>query len=475
MNTSKSMSITNTIGGRSPLLGNMGCLALIIALSGTLSAAVPRLGDQIEFKQNPAGLVSVEYKIMDAAGIVTVDFLTNGVSIGAVNYNNVYGDVNKLIEPSETESRRIYWRPSRSWPEGGKIDNGFTAKVTVWPKETPPDYLVIDLLGTKPHGYYVSEAALPGANHERNERGVHHEIYKTHKLVMRRVPAEGVTFIMGSPVEGAESIGRDSKSETPHQVTFTKDFYLSVFTMTQGQWQYLGGGAEFPQETIGPVLPRGSAYPATGFSYNKIRGSSWPSDAATHDMGGATDTLLAKMRARYGIGFDLPTDAQWEYACKAGAATTLYNNANIPSDWWWYDTPGEDHTYAPLDEIAWFNMNSAVNGVATIHEVGLKKANKWGFYDMIGNVWEWTLDWAERISYDPRGEMSADPVTDPVGLAQSAIDGRVMRGGACDNNILQQRTSKRWRFPEYIQGDHGGCGETGYGAIRLMCPIGLVW
>ena len=450
-------------------------MSMACALGGMGASAAPRLGEQVEFKQDANGLVTVEYTLLDEQGIVTVDFLTNGVSIGAVNFNNVFGDVNKLIEPSDTATRKIYWRPSRSWPDGGKISSGFTAKVSVWPKETPPDYLVIDLLGAKPPSYYVSEASLPGNGQEQNTQGVHNAIYKTHKLVMRRVPAEGVTFTMGSPAEGDESYGRDALSETPHKVTFTKDFYLAVFTMTQGQWHYLGAGTAFPQETSGPVLPRGNAYPATGFAYVNMRGNSWPKDAATHDMNGATDTILAKMRARYGIGFDLPTDAQWEYACRAGAATTLYNDANIPHDYWWYDDPGTDNLYGPLDEIAWFNMNSQIDGVSTIHEVGLKKANNWGFYDMLGNVWEMTLDWAERMSYDPRGKMSADDVTDPVGLEESAGDGRVVRGGDCSYSITQQRTSKRWRWPDYVRGDHGGCGSTNHGAVRLMCPITLAW
>lgn len=405
-----------------------------IALSAAItvmcaSGAVPRLADSVGIEQSRASdLVTVTYRLLDAEAIVTVDFQTNGVSIGEMNFNNVYGDGNRLIQPSESVDRHVYWRPSRSWPEGGLIESGFSVKVTVWPTTTPPDYLVVDLLGTSSVRYYVSPDALPGDDQTKNSLGILHPIYKTHKLAMRRVPAQGVTFTMGSPTSGPESYARDLNRETPHKVTLTNDFYLAVFETTQGQWHYLGGGADFTRfETASATLPSGDAYPVTGLCYNNLRGTSWPSDRATHDLGGNTTSTIALMRQRFSVDFDLPTDAQWEFACRAGCSTSLYNGYNIPEQYWWYgyyDGRTTANEYPPLDEIAWYEVNAE----GTIHPVGMKKPNDWGFYDMLGNASEWVLDWAERMSYEPQGVVSGDDVTEPFGREANSVYGETISG-----------------------------------------------
>ena len=452
-------------------------IAMSVAIASMCaSGAVPRLADSVGIAQAPGSdLVTVTYRLLDAEGIVTVDFQTNGVSIGEMNFNNVYGDVNCLIQPSESVDRHVYWRPSRSWPEGGRIESGFSVKVTVWPTTTPPDYLVVDLLGTSSVRYYVSPDALPGDGQTKNPLGIMHPIYKTHKLAMRRVPAQGVTFTMGSPTTGPESYGRDPYRETPHKVTFTNDFYLAVFETTQGQWHYIGGGADFPYfETPGATLPSGDEMPVTGMRYNSLRGGSWPSDRATHDMGGDTTSTVALMRQRYSIDFDLPTDAQWEFACRAGCSTSLYNGYNIPEDYYWYGsysgrTVAEASVYQPLDEIAWYEVNAG----GTIHPVGMKKPNDWGFYDMLGNASEWVLDWAERMSYEPKQAVSSDDVVEPFGMEERVWDGRVMRGASVLDKIGSLRTSFRTRGLYGAESSAQGSSECG--AFRLMCPVTLRW
>lgn len=450
-------------------------IALSVAIAALCaSGSVPRLADSVGIVQSPGSdLVTVTYRLLDAEGIVTVDFLTNGVSIGEMNFNNVYGDVNCLIQPSESVDRHIYWRPSCSWPEGGRIETGFSVKVTVWPKATPPDYLVVDLLGSSSVRYYVSPDALPGDGQTRNTLGIMHPIYKTHKLAMRRVPAQGVTFTMGSPTTGPESYGRNAYRETPHKVTFTNDFYLAVFETTQGQWHYMGGGADFPRfNTPGAALPTGDELPVTGMEYYRIRGNSWPCDRATHDLGGDTTSIVALMRKRYSVDFDLPTDAQWEFACRAGCSTSLYNGYNIPEAYYWYgsyDGRTEVSEYQPLNEIAWYEVNAG----GSIHPVGKKKPNDWGFYDMLGNASEWVLDWAERMSYDPKQPVSSDDVVEPFGAEERVWDGRVMRGGSVLDKIGNLRTSYRTRG---LHGaETGGQGSSESGAFRLMCPVTLRW
>ena len=115
----------------------------------------------------------------------------------------------------------------------------------------------------------------------------------------------------------------------------------------------------------------------------------------------------------------LPTEAQWEYACRAGVLQPRY---------------GE------LDQIAWYKANSA----STTHPVAQKASNALGFYDMIGNVWEWTNDWYEVEYY----KSCADGVVDPTGSAQSELGARVHRGGGWFNNTDNCRASYRnYRAP----------------------------
>ena len=123
----------------------------------------------------------------------------------------------------------------------------------------------------------------------------------------------------------------------------------------------------------------------------------------------------------------LPTEAQWEYACRAGVDKAIY---------------GE------LDQIAW-NFD---NANLTTHSVGQKAPNALGFYDMIGNVWEWTNDWYEGDYY----KSCADGVVDPTGPAQSDLGARVLRGGGWSSNANFCRASRRLFYAP--GGQHGSFG-----------------
>lgn len=441
----------------------VGSLVAFTALAA--SADVPRLSDAVTVEQNAGGgLVTVTYRLLEAEGIVTVDFQTNNVSIGAINFNNVYGDVNRVIEPSDSEDRHIYWRPALSWPEGGKVTSAFTAKVTVWPKTTPPDYMVVDLMGSTSLRYYACADALPGSDNARNSLGVNHPIYKKDKLVMRRVPAEGVTFTAGSPETGDESYGRTGPRETPHKVTLTNDFYMAVFETTQGQWKRLAPTAGDYGQTV-----TGDDYPVSMVVNSDLRGWIWPEDRATRDLSGNTTCLIARMREDFGIDFDLPTDAQWEYACRAGCSSSLYNGQNFPSDWW-ERFDGVDAVMPQVDEIAWYRSNAG----GTIHPVGQKKPNDWGFYDMLGNTAEWVLDWCEDMEGWGEGGLetiSDADVTEPYGRESKATgQGRVLRGGCAQQPAHKARVSSRHYCQEY-----GSVADYSFGGFRLICPITLKW
>ncbi len=191
-------------------------------------------------------------------------------------------------------------------------------------------------------------------------------------------------FIMGSD----ENTG-DGDESPQHKVTFTRPFYLGKFEVTQEQWSALMGGN--PSEFHGPHRP--------------VDNVSWNDCQA----------FLARLSAKTGRRFALPTEAQWEYACRAGTATP-----------WSF---GERETDAA--DYGWLAANS---GGAT-HPVGEKKPNAWGLHDMHGNVWEWCADWYEKHAY------AASDVTDPTGPAASTS--RILRGGAWGEHPNNARSAVR--------------------------------
>ncbi|MDR3232680.1 MAG: SUMF1/EgtB/PvdO family nonheme iron enzyme [Planctomycetaceae bacterium] len=188
------------------------------------------------------------------------------------------------------------------------------------------------------------------------------------------------TFTMGSPLSEANR-GRD---EQLHPVTLSPSLYLAETEVTQEQWESVAGND--------PSRFKGAKLPAECVSWN-----------ACQDF---VRKLNALDIAPKGYKFALPTEAQWEYACRAGS-TTAY-------------CFGDDAD--KLGDYAWYNRTSG----GKTHEVGTKKANAWNLYDMYGNVWEWCADWYGN--YDVRGRASQPPIVNPVGPPSG--NNRVFRGGS---------------------------------------------
>ena len=185
--------------------------------------------------------------------------------------------------------------------------------------------------------------------------------YKTDKIVLRRCSA------------GDDPLKR---------YTLTKDFFVGVFEITQKQWELVMGSNPSAGRSIGDT------YPVNNVSYDMIRGASagsqWPASADVD-----ANSFLGRLRSRTGIQeLDLPTYAQWEYACRAGT-TTVYNTGNDES---------------ALAAAGWY----AANSNSSPHLVGQKAPNGWGLYDMHGNIWELCRDWngGNRTGPDPVGPAS---------------------------------------------------------------------
>jgi len=216
--------------------------------------------------------------------------------------------------------------------------------------------------------------------------------YKTTKLVMRRIEA-GV-FEMGSPTS---EDGRSS-DEKRHTVTLTKPYYIGVFEVTHGQWKRVMGNN--PSYFSGVTRP--------------VEKVSWE-DCQSYCR-------------KIGKGYRLPTEAEWEHACRAGT-TTAYAGS--------------------LDAMGWHDGNSG----SQTHEVGTKRPNEWGLYDMHGNVWEWCSDCYGLYHGDE---------TDPTGPTSGG--GRVNRGGGWCNYARNCRSADRIRFTPGFRDYYLG--------FRLCCSAG---
>ena len=196
-----------------------------------------------------------------------------------------------------------------------------------------------------------------------------------------KIPAG--TFMMGSPV--GEKNRENDEGQVP--VTLTKPFELGKHQVTQAQWKSVMGTEPWKGQQVIPVYND----PATNVAYFDAVEFCATLTAIERDY----EILSADEEYR------LPTEAEWEYACRAGTTTAF--------------SFGDDES--KLSEYAWFSDNTV--GEEHAHKVGLNKPNPWGLYDMHGNVWEWCSDWY--------GEELSSGV-DPVG-PEGGSD-RVVRGGS---------------------------------------------
>ncbi len=292
--------------------------------------------------------------------------------------------------------------------------------------EEAPLYLAVDMRGGREAASWPVERVEAPPSGERWG-----EDFKTGRLLLRRI--EPGTFAMGSP----ESERGRYKDETLHSVTISRPYFIGVFEVTQRQWELAMGRRTSPAP--------GDTRPADRVSHAAIRGNragaAWPANADV-DPG----SFLGVLRAKTGLDFDLPTEAQWEYACRAGTATALNSGKDLD----------DDVSCPALAEIARCPLNTRDGrGGGSQHDTGVGEylPNAWGLHDMHGNVWEWCLDW-----YAPH---SAGPATDPSGPASGTL--RVLRGGSWGFPARDHRSARRHGAPP------GYDAYSGYG-FRVACP-----
>ena len=273
-------------------------------------------------------------------------------------------------------------------------------------------YMVIDISGG-------AEAAKWPVRYTSTPPNLEDNACRTTEMWFRRILPG--TFMMGSP---SDELGR-KENEVRHKVTLTKPFYIGVFQVTQKQMEYIKGEhrSHWPGETR----------PVTNVSDRDLRGAvngtQWPASDQIDE-----ESLLAKMRAKTSLTLELPTEAQWEYACRAGTTTALNSGKNLTTE---YACPN-------MAEVGRYKYNHTDGkGESDSHHttVGMYQPNAWGLYDMHGNVVEWCLDWYGE-------DLGTADATDPKGADSGEY--RILRGGNYGSLAGTTRSAFRYVNP-YIK------------------------
>jgi len=250
-------------------------------------------------------------------------------------------------------------------------------------------------------------------------------------MTLKRIPAG--EFFMGAPDDDIEA-GKDEKPS--HRVRISKPFYLGICEVTQAQYEAVMGNnpSHFSANGEGKDKIAGQStdrYPVENVSWlDAVRFCNVLSEEDGKKPFYEIDEEAVRVPDWHGQGYRLPTEAEWEYACRANAPT--------PTRYSFGDNPVE------LGEYGWFNGNSEQR----THPVAQKRPNGFGLYDMHGNAWEWCWDWYGE------GYYSQSPANDPTGPA--GVSHRVIRGGSWSSDPRYARSALRHRFAAVNQSSYLG-------------------
>jgi formylglycine-generating enzyme required for sulfatase activity len=436
------------------------------AVAAVVAQAAPSISiDSVT--QDATRAVTVGYTLSGEPAVVTLDAVsTNGAAMASSDLLVVSGGANRLMQ---TGSHTLVWQPPADAGFGPFDAGAVKVALKAWPTNSPPDYMVVDLV-QKDRGarYYASAEAIPG--------GVTDARYKTDYLVLRRIPAAGVTWRMGSPSTELGSADYRTSEQT-HLVELSEDYYCAVYPTTYRQTYWLNGkafvnsgdkngnrslaelnwGWDWPQVDIQYCSYRSWFHKSTCTYVSGLTdkysddtaNKFWPKDGHEIDAAGTSKCtacqsgtytpLLTKFRTNYGFMFDFLTDAQWEFACRGGAA----NGGHAICD----GTDLSDAaTDAGMSKYGWCADETYGTHVAATNSitcclpkaVGGKLPNGYGLYDMHGLVWEQTLDFCTTLGN------SSTVAVDPVGAKWSNVGGnRTVRGGAFCTEAKHLRCARR--------------------------------
>ena len=286
----------------------------------------------------------------------------------------------------------------QSWlsavPKQGAIDRGGSQEIVVRAERVGlvPGAYTGGISITSNGGAERTEVTLTVL--ERTQEGETTTMFLPGGAEIEMVWIEPGTFMMGSP---EDEPGRDSDEGPVHEVTITRGFYLGKYELTQEQWESVMG-----------------TRPWEGRDYVKVNADHPSVYISWDDMQALTATLNEVEGVEV---YRLPTEAEWEYACRAGTTTPWSFEGNE----------------SQLVEYAWYRDNAWDIGERYAHEVGTKLPNPWGLYDMHGNVWEWCQDWY--------GPYLSSAQVNPTG--PSTGSNRVLRSGLFEDYARGVRSASR--------------------------------
>lgn len=433
--------------------------------------------------------VNIDYRLLETEGrTYDIDVtLKNGEETLTVPASSFSGDRYSV----GAGEHRIVWDPAKTAYVARRELPNLTVTLTATDVESRK-YLIIDMS----EGAVNGKAAKPwpvsysATVIDTDGDGQWDDEYKRTKMVFRRI--EPGTFTMGSPSTEPDTWNQKNKkgTEKQHQVTLTKPFYMGVFEVTAQQFYQIK--AWWPNAAYGKSTATGNR-PSTNCSYEFLRGSvaqgiDWPATGhAVYEIPSVTAfsnfnhmdankiSLVGWFRrhvADTGLLVDLPTEAMWEYCCRAGSAHTFHDGTDLVSgevkD---VDPDGSDPAAGTgVYSVARLKKNSLKYDEATTSwtdpkddgdqygpgPVGSRAPNAWGLYDMHGSVNEWVLDWV--------AEEALPDATDPAGVTSGTQRG--YRGGGYQSYPSDSRAAMRgaakttesnttfgYRFAIYLGGE----------------------
>ena len=475
-------------------------LALIAAVcAATVTSAAPQVSNVTMSQPIGSHKVTITYKLSEPA-VVTLDVLTNAVPNAATGWTSIGGEavctaegaVWRKVTGADADANGNYtitWRPDLSWKdaEGNclNVENGCAkAVVTAWALDNPPNYMVVDIsTGARPNTqrYFPAVEFLLGA--EPGQRGAitNNPIYKTSMLVMRKIPAKGVTWTAGSLA--SETSRHQYGRENTRHVTLTNNYYMAVFETTQAQWGLIQ--TDRPSPSYFNDVAWRDYRPVEQVCYNEIRmaANNTGANANAEEWPGRpfAGSFLGLLSDRTGIDFDLPTEAQWEFAARAGngspywgdgsAIRNSHNDGNLnllgryALNGGWVDS-GSD---IPSETASPAAGSDTSRGTAW---VGSYKPNAWGLYDMHGNVFEWCIDWFRNVLSTENGYVD-DGYGTPIAYEYRNYDQRAIRGGSFGGTSRDDARNyfgrsghcrpawRQYRRPDYRENFIG---------FRVVCP-----